>query len=232
MVGADLPAVGAGGTEEAVGGLCATTNAVGLVTQFNTVTDTDTGLVDEGADSLTSIDALHFANVTLDVTDLVQLFSGGVLTGTFDTLAAALTAAVDGDTIRIGEGTIAGDATISKAVTILGADAGADATGREPSDGSHASNLVGHFSTYLHLEWTGQRVTDPSNASFMGVYSTLTQHGWNDTLMQAVGAHEHQLPQLMGADGGCSDHGLEERSAVALIDDARLIALWCACSSE
>ena len=41
-------------------------------------------------------------DVTLDLADNVQLFSGGTLAGTFDTLAAAMAAAVDGDTIRIG----------------------------------------------------------------------------------------------------------------------------------
>ncbi len=120
-------------------------NSDGLVTAFTDVTDSNAGNGDEGHDTLVSVEALAFDNVTLDVTDLVQLFSGGVLTGTFDSLAAAIGAAADGDTIRIGEGTLVGDATISKAVTILGADAGSAATGRDPADGSHASNIVGHI---------------------------------------------------------------------------------------
>jgi xylulokinase len=63
------------------------------------------------------------------------------------------------------------------------------------------ADLVGHLNTFLHAQLTGSRVIDPSNASFMGVYSTLTQRGWNPALMQVVGAQEHQLPQLIEAGG-------------------------------
>jgi xylulokinase len=63
------------------------------------------------------------------------------------------------------------------------------------------ADLVGHLNTFLHAQLTGARVVDPSNASFMGVYSTLTLGGWNSTLMEAVGAREHQMPQLIESDG-------------------------------
>lgn len=62
------------------------------------------------------------------------------------------------------------------------------------------ADLVGHLQTYLHLQLTGSRVADPSNASFMGVYSTFDLSGWNEELMAATGVSEHQLPQLMDAD--------------------------------
>jgi xylulokinase len=62
------------------------------------------------------------------------------------------------------------------------------------------ADLVGHLNTYLHRVMTHSRVIDTSNASFMGVYSTLTLDGWNEELMDAVGAGEHELPQLMDAD--------------------------------
>jgi len=58
------------------------------------------------------------------------------------------------------------------------------------------ADLVGHLSTYLHRTLTGARVTDASNASFMGIYSTLTQKGWNDELCQAVGAPHRMLPDI------------------------------------
>jgi xylulokinase len=48
---------------------------------------------------------------------------------------------------------------------------------------------------------TAARVTDPSNASFMGLYNVLKLDGWNERLMKLVGATEHQLPQLISADG-------------------------------
>jgi xylulokinase len=70
------------------------------------------------------------------------------------------------------------------------------------------ADLVGHLNTFLHRRMTNSRVIDTSNASFMGVYSTLTLDGWNETLMNAVGAGEHELPQLMDADavGGLVTH--------------------------
>jgi len=43
---------------------------------------------------------------------------------------------------------------------------------------------------------TGARVVDPSHASFMGVYSTLTMRGWNDELCDAVGADRRLLPEV------------------------------------
>ena len=63
------------------------------------------------------------------------------------------------------------------------------------------ADLVGHLTTFLHRNLTGARVTDPSNASFMGVYSTLTMKGWNDELCEAIGADKRLLPEIM--DGDC-----------------------------
>lgn len=59
------------------------------------------------------------------------------------------------------------------------------------------ADLVGHLNTFLHRTLTGARVTDPSNASFMGVYSTLTLKGWNDELCDAVGADRRLLPDVL-----------------------------------
>jgi xylulokinase len=63
------------------------------------------------------------------------------------------------------------------------------------------ADLCGHLNTFLHRQITHARVTDPSNASFTGLYETLTQKGWNDELIDAVGIQEHRLPQVIGADG-------------------------------
>ena len=64
------------------------------------------------------------------------------------------------------------------------------------------ADLVGHLTTFLHRTLTGARVTDPSNASFMGVYSTLTLKGWNEELCEAVGAD----PRLLAGDFGWRSH--------------------------
>jgi xylulokinase len=59
------------------------------------------------------------------------------------------------------------------------------------------ADLVGHLTTFLHRTLTGARVTDPSNASFMGVYSTLTLKGWDDELCEAIGAEKRLLPDVL-----------------------------------
>jgi xylulokinase len=63
------------------------------------------------------------------------------------------------------------------------------------------ADLCGHLNTFLHRQLTHARVIDPSNASFTGFYQTITQKGWNDTLIETVGIQRHQLPQIIGADG-------------------------------
>jgi sugar (pentulose or hexulose) kinase len=62
------------------------------------------------------------------------------------------------------------------------------------------ADLVGHLSTFAHRLMTGARVTDPSNASFMGLYQTIRLDGWNDELCEAAGVRQAQLPQVMEAD--------------------------------
>jgi xylulokinase len=62
------------------------------------------------------------------------------------------------------------------------------------------ADLVGHLNTFLHRQITGARVTDPSNASFMGLYSTVDPGGWNAELCEAVGARPEQLPQILEAN--------------------------------
>lgn len=59
------------------------------------------------------------------------------------------------------------------------------------------ADLCGHLSTYLVRELTGARAMDPSNASFTGLYDTLTLGGWNDELCDAAGADKRLLPDVM-----------------------------------
>src|SRR4051794_23646909 len=46
--------------------------------------------------------------------------------------------------------------------------------------------LVGHLNTYLLHLLTGARVTDPGNASFMGIYRTTELGGWSEELCAAI----------------------------------------------
>jgi sugar (pentulose or hexulose) kinase len=58
------------------------------------------------------------------------------------------------------------------------------------------ADLVGHLSTFLNRTLTGARVTDPANASFMGLYNTLTLKGWNEELCDAARADMRLLPEV------------------------------------
>jgi len=62
------------------------------------------------------------------------------------------------------------------------------------------ADLVGHLNTYLHRQMTGARVTDPSNASYMGLYSVLDMGGWNLELCEAAGASPRVLPDILPAN--------------------------------
>jgi sugar (pentulose or hexulose) kinase len=62
------------------------------------------------------------------------------------------------------------------------------------------ADLVGHLSTFLHRTLTGARVTDPSNASFMGLFNTITLKGWNHELCEAIGVDPRLLPEILDGD--------------------------------
>ncbi len=65
------------------------TNAGGFVTGITAVQETTVTGTNEGADTLSGIEQVQFADVTLDLNDPVQLFdAGGKLIGTFHTIAA------------------------------------------------------------------------------------------------------------------------------------------------
>jgi xylulokinase len=62
------------------------------------------------------------------------------------------------------------------------------------------ADLVGALTTWLHRRMTGQRVIDPSQASFMGVYRTTTLDGWEPDLVAAVKGSMSQLPEVHEAN--------------------------------
>jgi xylulokinase len=62
------------------------------------------------------------------------------------------------------------------------------------------ADLIGHLNTFLHRQFTGQRVIDPSNASFTGLYETLKLGAWSEELCQAAGVSPAKLPQIVPAD--------------------------------
>jgi xylulokinase len=59
------------------------------------------------------------------------------------------------------------------------------------------ADLVGHLNTFLHRQMTGARLTDPSNASFTGLYSSLTLNGWSKELCANLGISESLLPEVI-----------------------------------
>jgi xylulokinase len=62
------------------------------------------------------------------------------------------------------------------------------------------ADLVGHLNTFLHRQMTGARVTDPSNASFTGLYHTLKLDGWSPELCANLGVSPKLLPDVLEAD--------------------------------
>jgi xylulokinase len=65
------------------------------------------------------------------------------------------------------------------------------------------ADLVGHVTTWLLRHLCHARVMDPSNASFTGLYRTLSLDGWQDELVKYAGLRTSQLPEVRdGADEG------------------------------
>jgi xylulokinase len=62
------------------------------------------------------------------------------------------------------------------------------------------ADLVGHLNTFLHRQLTGARVTDPSNASFTGLYNTLKLDGWSDELGENLDINTALLPEIIESD--------------------------------
>ena len=104
--------------------------ATGRATSFSSVTDTNAGNGDEGADTLTSIEKLTFSDQTIDLGQPVQLFDGSNnLVGTFGTIQAAVNASSNGYRISVAAGTFNENVTVDKDVTIEGPNAGIAGTG-------------------------------------------------------------------------------------------------------
>ena len=61
------------------------------------------------------------------------------------------------------------------------------------------ADLLAHLNTYLLRQFTGARAIDPANASFTGLYNTVTQTGWCEELIKAVGVSPHILPDIHDA---------------------------------
>jgi xylulokinase len=62
------------------------------------------------------------------------------------------------------------------------------------------ADLIGHLNTFLHRQMTGQRVIDPSNASFTGLYETVKQGSWSKELCAAAGVDQKKLPQIFASN--------------------------------
>jgi len=89
------------------------TDGGGTITGFLAVTDNNAGNGDEGADTLSSIELLKFADIVLNLADPVRLFDqNDALVGTFGTIQAAIDAAGDNARIELSSGTYAEQLTI------------------------------------------------------------------------------------------------------------------------
>ena len=139
-------------TERANYTVAGETDESGRFTSFASVTDDNTDDDDEGTDTLDSIERLEFQDVALDLADPIQLLDAdGNLIGTFDNLEAAVKAASSGDTLNIGEGPVAleasgsanGQVLIDKDLTIVGAGAGLTTLLAQANTGGGSSGTPG-----------------------------------------------------------------------------------------
>jgi len=55
---------------------------------------------------------------------------------------------------------------------------------------------VGHLNTFLQRRFTGKWLIDPSNASFTGLYETLSAGGWSGEICKALGIDTNLLPDI------------------------------------
>jgi len=62
------------------------------------------------------------------------------------------------------------------------------------------ADLIGHLNTFLHRHITGARVIDPSNASFTGLYQTVTLGGWSKEICSAHDIPLTLLPEILDAN--------------------------------
>ncbi|MGB3167158.1 MAG: hypothetical protein WBA68_10335, partial [Alteraurantiacibacter sp.] len=194
-----------------------TTDAGGRVTGFTSVSDTNAVDGDEGTDSLTGIEALEFADRTFSLADPIQLFDdAGNLAGTFTSIQAAVDAAADDYTIRIGAGTFDEDVTVDEGVTILGANAGIAATSfdRSPSDGTAETNIIGNWTLSSATDATidGLRFVNDATTSGAGLTSILTITTGGDTAGHTV-ANNVFWSEVAG--GGTADRAININTIAA-----------------
>lgn len=58
---------------------------------------------------------------------------------------------------------------------------------------------IGHLNTYVYKKLTGVWATDPTNASMMGLYETITSKGWSKDICLNLGISENLLPSIFSA---------------------------------
>lgn len=56
---------------------------------------------------------------------------------------------------------------------------------------------LGHLTTYIHKQFTGEWMVDLVNASMMGLYETTTQRGWSGELIRALGLKESWFGEIV-----------------------------------
>jgi sugar (pentulose or hexulose) kinase len=55
---------------------------------------------------------------------------------------------------------------------------------------------IGHLTTYVHKQLTGEWMVDLVNASMLGLYETVTQAGWSHTLLDAFDLDEKWFGEI------------------------------------
>lgn len=86
------------------------------------------------------------------------------------------------------------------------------------------ADLVGHIPTFLHRQLTGNRVIDPSHASFTGLFDVPGPGGWVDELCQAIGLPMSLLPEIVDSNRIAGRINRQAASELGLPDGMPMLA--------
>ncbi|HEX9963479.1 MAG TPA: pre-peptidase C-terminal domain-containing protein, partial [Allosphingosinicella sp.] len=99
---------------------------------------------DEGTDSLSGVESIHFTDMTLTFSGDVLLYDqNGDLVGGYATIQAAINASSDDYSIQVPAGLYDEDLVINKGVAILGIQADMAVGGRDAAGGTGETTIVG-----------------------------------------------------------------------------------------
>jgi xylulokinase len=72
-----------------------------------------------------------------------------------------------------------------------------------PASWRNKIHLIAHLNSFIHHHLTGQRVIDPGNASFTGLFDTVGTQQWHEPFLRHLKLPPSVLPQVEDARTAC-----------------------------